>query len=34
VNDPHSSRLDSLYFLARVQEQDLDRTRRWIAAEE
>jgi hypothetical protein len=34
VNDSAPSRLDSLHFLARVQEQDLDRTRRWIAAEE
>ena len=34
MNDSAPSRLDSLYFLARVQEQDLDRTRRWIAAEE
>ncbi|MER5875418.1 DUF6233 domain-containing protein [Streptomyces sp. NPDC001910] len=35
MNDPATtSRLDMLYFLARVQEADLDRTRRWIADEE
>lgn len=34
MNDPHADRLAQLHFLARVQEADLDRTRRWIAAEE
>lgn len=34
VNDPHVSRLEQLLFLARVQEADLERTRRWITAEE
>jgi hypothetical protein len=34
VNDQHVSRLDQLLFLKRVQEADLERTRRWIAAEE
>jgi hypothetical protein len=34
VNDSSPSRLDQLLFLKRVQEQDLERTRRWIAAEE
>jgi hypothetical protein len=34
VNDSSASRLDQLLFLKRVQEQDLERTRRWIAAEE
>ncbi|MFD6552777.1 DUF6233 domain-containing protein [Streptomyces sp. NPDC058398] len=35
MNDsPALSRLDQLPFLKRVQEQDLERTRRWIAAEE
>ncbi|MFF4552671.1 DUF6233 domain-containing protein [Streptomyces sp. NPDC001422] len=33
MNDP-TDRLAQLHFLARVQEADLDRTRRWIAAEE
>ncbi|QCX81295.1 hypothetical protein C9F11_38560 [Streptomyces sp. YIM 121038] len=32
--DSESPRLAALHFLARVQEQDLARTRRWIAAEE
>ncbi|MEU3184226.1 DUF6233 domain-containing protein [Streptomyces sp. NPDC006923] len=32
MND--SSRLEALLFLLRVQEQDVERTRRWIAAEE
>ncbi|MGW4300396.1 DUF6233 domain-containing protein [Streptomyces sp. NPDC004646] len=32
MHDP--SRLEQLRFLQRVQEQDLARTRRWIAAEE
>ncbi|MFC9682698.1 DUF6233 domain-containing protein [Streptomyces sp. NPDC056948] len=34
MNDPESSRLALLRFLERVQERDLDRTRRWIADEE
>ena len=35
MNGPHQqSRLDLLRFLERVQEQDLARTRRWIADEE
>jgi hypothetical protein len=34
VNDPAPPRLDLLRFLERVQEQDLERTRRWIADEE
>jgi hypothetical protein len=34
VNDQPASRLDQLLFLKRVQEADLERTRRWIAAEE
>jgi hypothetical protein len=34
VNDQPTSRLDQLLFLKRVQEADLERTRRWIAAEE
>jgi hypothetical protein len=34
VHDSPPSRLDLLRFLERVQQQDLDRTRRWIAAEE
>ncbi|MFE5407009.1 DUF6233 domain-containing protein [Streptomyces sp. NPDC056580] len=33
MNDP-LSRLDVLRFLERVQERDLERTRRWIADEE
>ncbi|MFE2832136.1 DUF6233 domain-containing protein [Streptomyces mirabilis] len=33
MND-QPSRLDLLLFLKRVQEADLERTRRWIAAEE
>ncbi|MFE9432293.1 DUF6233 domain-containing protein [Streptomyces sp. NPDC006640] len=33
MNDP-TDRLAQLHFLARVQEADLDRTRRWIATEE
>ncbi|MFF8432344.1 DUF6233 domain-containing protein [Streptomyces sp. NPDC016566] len=34
MNDAAPSRLDLLRFLARVQEGDLARTRRWIADEE
>lgn len=34
MNDSADSRLDQLLFLKRVQEADLERTRRWIAAEE
>ncbi|MFE4818657.1 DUF6233 domain-containing protein [Streptomyces sp. NPDC056704] len=34
MNDQPASRLDQLLFLKRVQEADLERTRRWIAAEE
>jgi hypothetical protein len=34
VNDRLPSRLDQLRFLERVQLADLERTRRWIAAEE
>ena len=34
MNDSSASRLDQLLFLKRVQEQDLERTRRWIADEE
>lgn len=34
VNDHPPSRLEQLRFLERVQQQDLARTRRWIAAEE
>lgn len=34
MHDPVSSRLDLLRFLERVQQTDLERTRRWIAAEE
>ncbi|MFF1631572.1 DUF6233 domain-containing protein [Streptomyces sp. NPDC058272] len=34
MNDSSASRLDQLLFLKRVQEHDLERTRRWIAAEE
>ncbi|MER5694972.1 DUF6233 domain-containing protein [Streptomyces mirabilis] len=34
MNDHPVSRLDQLLFLKRVQEADLERTRRWIAAEE
>lgn len=34
MNDQPSTRLDQLLFLKRVQEADLERTRRWIAAEE
>ncbi|MFE5368235.1 DUF6233 domain-containing protein [Streptomyces mirabilis] len=34
MNDHPPSRLDQLLFLKRVQEADLKRTRRWIAAEE
>lgn len=34
MNDHPSSRLDLLRFLERVQQRDLDRTRRWIADEE
>jgi hypothetical protein len=34
VNDSAASRLDQLLFLKRVQEADLERTRRWIADEE
>jgi hypothetical protein len=34
VNDPAPSRLDMLRFLERVQQQDLARTRQWIAAEQ
>ncbi|MFJ7963107.1 DUF6233 domain-containing protein [Streptomyces sp. NPDC096324] len=34
MNDPVMPRLDLLRFLERVQEQDLDRTRRWIEDEE
>ena len=34
MHDPTPSRLDLLRFLERVQEQDLARTRRWIADEE
>ncbi|MEU5496197.1 DUF6233 domain-containing protein [Streptomyces griseofuscus] len=33
MNEP-PSRLDLLRFLERVQQQDLERTRRWIAEEE
>ncbi|WAZ20146.1 DUF6233 domain-containing protein [Streptomyces cinnabarinus] len=34
MNDPGPPRLALLRFLERVQEQDLERTRRWIAQEE
>lgn len=34
MNDPGSSRLEQLRFLERVQLADLERTQRWIAAEE
>lgn len=34
MHDPALSRLDLLRFLERVQQADLDRTRRWIADEE
>lgn len=34
MNDSLPSRLDQLLFLKRVQEADLERTRRWIADEE
>jgi hypothetical protein len=34
VNDRPSSRLDLLRFLERVQQRDLERTRRWIETEE
>lgn len=34
MNDSPASRLDQLRFLKRVQEQDLERTRRWIEVEE
>lgn len=34
MNDHSSSHLDLLRFLERVQQQDLERTRRWIEAEE
>ncbi|WP_060905261.1 DUF6233 domain-containing protein [Streptomyces scabiei] len=34
MHDSSPSRLDLLRFLERVQQRDLDRTRRWIAAEE
>ncbi|MGW6928039.1 DUF6233 domain-containing protein [Streptomyces sp. NPDC054950] len=34
MHDSVSSRLDMLRFLERVQQTDLERTRRWIAAEE
>lgn len=34
VHDSSPSRLHLLRFLERVQQQDLDRTRRWIAEEE
>jgi hypothetical protein len=34
VNDQSASRLAQLLFLKRVQEADLERTRRWIADEE
>ncbi|MFI6372405.1 DUF6233 domain-containing protein [Streptomyces sp. NPDC050546] len=34
MNDSGASRLALLHFLARVQERDLARTRRWIATEE
>ncbi|MCG0068173.1 DUF6233 domain-containing protein [Streptomyces tricolor] len=34
MTDSVSSRLDLLRFLERVQERDLERTRRWIAEEE
>lgn len=34
VNDRLPSRLDLLRFLERVQQQDLERTRQWIAQEE
>lgn len=34
MNDRAASRLDQLLFLKRVQEADLERTRRWIADEE
>lgn len=34
MHDPAPSRLDMLRFLERVQQADLERTRRWIADEE
>ncbi|WP_326811658.1 DUF6233 domain-containing protein [Streptomyces scopuliridis] len=34
MSDNPSARLEALRFLLRVQERDLERTRRWIAAEE
>lgn len=34
MNDPVPSRLTQLRFLERVQQADLERTRRWIADEE
>ncbi|WP_405964868.1 DUF6233 domain-containing protein [Streptomyces sp. NBC_00723] len=34
MSDTTTSRLDLLRFLERVQQADLERTRRWIAAEE
>ncbi|OQQ13058.1 hypothetical protein B0675_36475 [Streptomyces sp. M41(2017)] len=34
MNDPVLSRLEQLRFLERVQLADLERTQRWIAAEE